>query len=292
MDKGDFYMGSKIQIISDSCCDITPAMRKTINLMSAPLKITVNGDKEYIDDVNIDTKKMLAEMKASKKSVSTAAPAPGEYAELMEKADESVVITLSQKLSGSYNAAISARDMVLEEFPDKKILVLDSKSASAGETLIALELYTRIAAGASFEELKEQMPEFINNMRTYFVLEDLGNLIKNGRIPHMAGKIGTLLMLRPIMGENGDGEIIAIEKVRGTQKAMQKLVEIVGAKISSCAENSLRMVISYCECADRAADLKKKFLEKYPHLKEVIIVPTTGLSSTYANTGGVVVAVG
>lgn len=285
-------MSGKIQIIADSSCDVTPIMRKTLQLSSAPLKITVNGNQEFVDNANIDVKKMLSEMKLSKKSVSTAAPAPGEYAQVMEQAEESIVITLSQKLSGSYNSAISARDMVLEDHPEKKILVLDSKAASAAETLIALHLYKRIQEGATFEELSVEMPKFIDNTRTYFVLEDLSTLIKNGRIPHMAGMLGTLLMLRPIMGENGDGEIMAIEKVRGTQKALQRLVEIIAKKISVAPIKSLSMVISYCECPERATDLKKKFAELCPQLKEIRIVPTGGLSSTYANSGGIVVAVG
>ncbi|MDL2325245.1 DegV family protein [Ruminococcaceae bacterium OttesenSCG-928-A16] len=280
----------QIQIIADSCCDVTPAMRSTLHLLSAPLKITIDGDKHYVDDANINVKNLLADMKATKNPVSTAAPAPEEFAELMRTAEASVVVTLSHHLSGSFNAAMAARQMVLEESPERKILVLDSKSASAGETRIVLELNKRIGEGATFEQLEEEMPLFINNMRTYFVLEDLGTLIKNGRIPRMAGMLGTMLMLRPIMGENGDGEIISLEKVRGTQKALARLVEMLAEKTSTAIKNSLTMVLSYCNCPERAAELKKDFLATCPALAEVIMVPTSGLSSTYANNGGIVIA--
>lgn len=279
-----------IQIIADSCCDSTPAMRNMLRLLSAPLKITVDGNKHYTDDATIDTKALLADMKATKNPVSTAAPAPEEFAELMRGADACVVVTLSHHLSGSYNAAMAAKQMVLEESPEKKILVLDSKSASAGETRIVLELSERITSGASFEQLAEEMPVFINNMRTYFVLEDLGTLIKNGRIPRMSGMIGTMLMLRPIMGENGDGEIIALEKIRGTQKALARLVEMIAEKTAEAIKGSLTMVLSYCNCPERATDLKKEFLAHCPALSDVIMVPTSGLSTTYANNGGIVVA--
>ena len=226
-----------IQLIADSCCDMTPAMRHTLRLLTAPLKISVNG-KEYVDDENISVKRLLADIKASKTPISSAAPAPEEYAALMRDSEASVVVTLSSHLSGSYNAAMAARSMVLEESPDKKIAVFDSKSASAGETRIILYLTELLAGGTSFESLQEKIPPFISSMRTFFVLEDLSTLIKNGRIPKMAGMLGTMLMLRPIMGENGEGEIISVEKVRGTQQALDRLVDIVAQRTAASPAGS------------------------------------------------------
>lgn len=280
----------KIQIIVDSCCDTTPAMRNALGLISIPLKITVDGNKEYVDDASIDILQMLADMKASSLPVSTACPSPEEYADAMRSSDASVVVTLSHHLSGSYNSAQTARSMVLEETPDKQIAIFDSKSASAGELRIAFFLHELIAAGASFDEICEQTPPFINRMRTLFVLEDLGNLIKNGRIPKMAGMLGTVLMLRPIMGENGEGEIIPLEKVRGTQKALDRLVEMIAQRTAALAAKSLQLVLSHCNCPERGAALKKKILQLCPAVGEVILVPTGGLSSCYANDGGIILA--
>lgn len=280
----------KIKIIADSCCDVTPAMRSMMGLESAPLKITIDGNKDYIDDIHINIKQLLADIKASKKPIVTAAPAPGEYAELMRGAEACVVVTLSRHLSGSYNSAVAARDMVLEEFPEKKIAVFDSKSASAAELRIVLRLHELISQGETFETISEIMPPFIDNMRTMFVLEDLGTLIKNGRIPKMAGMLGTVLMLRPIMGENGAGEIIPIEKVRGTAKALERLVELIAERTAALAPKSITSILSYCNCPDRATDLKRKLLAACPAFAEVIMAPTSGLSTVYANNGGVVVA--
>ncbi len=132
-----------IQIIVDSCCDLTPALRNLLRVSVASLKIDV-GSIHYVDDEHIDTKKLIADMKAYKNAPSTACPSPDEYAALMEKSEESFVVTLSGKLSGSYNAACVGREMVLERSPEKKIHIFDSESASAGETLIALMLRDRI----------------------------------------------------------------------------------------------------------------------------------------------------
>ena len=279
-----------IQIITDSCCDTTPAITAALGLKIAPMSVTVDGTKEFSDNGNVDVPALLAAMKASPKPVATACSSPEDYAVLMREAEESVVITLSKHLSGSYNSACAARDMVLEEFPDKKIIVLNSKTAACGQTRLAFFLHDLIQGGATFEEVCEKALPFIDKIRTFFVLEDLGNLIKNGRIPKMAGMLGTVLMLRPIMGENGDGEIIPLEKVRGTQKALDRLVEMIKDATASLTKKSLHMVLTYCNCPERGAQLKKKLLEICPAIADVILVPTGAISTAYANDGGVVLA--
>ena len=231
-----------------------------------------------------------ADMKAYKNAPSTACPSPDEYAALMEKSEESFVVTLSGKLSGSYNAACVGREMVLERSPEKKIHIFDSESASAGETLIALMLRDRIDGGHSFEDIVAEMTAFIARMKTRFVLEDLSNLVKNGRISKVAGLLSGMLSLRPIMGDDGHGSIAAIEKVRGTQNAMRRLVELIAEGTREAAASSLTMVLSYCNCPERALMLKKEFLEKCAALREVILVPTSGLSTVYAYDGGIVLA--
>lgn len=279
----------KIQIIVDSCCDLTPALRNLLGASVASLKINV-GERHYVDDETIDTKQLLADMKAYKNAPTTACPSPEEYAALMEASEACFVVTLSDKLSGSYNAACVGRDMVLERCPDKKIHVFDSESAAAGETLIALRLRDWIDSGASFEQIVDWTKDFIAHMRTRFVLEDLSNLVKNGRISKAAGLLGGVLGLRPIMGDDGHGAIIAIEKIRGTQNAMRRLVELVAESTRADMASSLTMVLSYCNCHERAVALKRDLLEKCAALREVILVPTGGLSTVYAYDGGVVLA--
>ena len=249
------------------------------------------GEQSFRDDETLSVPALLQAMKACKDSATSACPSPEEYASLMRRADQSVVVTLSSKLSGSYNAAMVARDMVLEEFPEKRIHVFDSESASAGELRVALLLRQYIDGGMEFDEIVEKTTQFIAGMKTFFVLEDLSNLVKNGRISKVAGLMGTMLSIRPIMGENGHGEIIQLDKVRGTQTAMRRLVEIVAAHTSQFPQNTLTLVLSYCNCPQRAAELKEKLLAASAALREVILVPTCGISTLYANDGGVVLAV-
>ena len=278
-----------IQLIADSCCDVTPELQKAWDVKLVPLILRA-GDKEFRDDEALDTRELLTAMESTSEPSGSACPAPEDYARHMREADASIVITLSARLSGSYNAAAIARDMVLEEAPEKKIFILDSESAAAGESLLALNVRRWINEGLPFEEIVEKGLALVARMSTLFVLESLDNLVKNGRISKAAGLVSTVLNLRPIMADNGHGEIICLHKVRGTANAMRKLVQTVAERTKELAERSQDMVMCHCVCAERAAELKRELLEKCPAIREVFVVPTAGVSTVYANRGGVVIA--
>lgn len=278
-----------IRIIADTSCDMTPALANVLRVQLVSFKLNI-GETVFVDNDSLDTRQLIAAMKAYKGAATTACPSPDEFAALMRESEACFVITISSKLSGCHNAAMVARDMVLEETPDKKIHIFDSESASAGETRLALLLRDMIDAGMDFDEIVEKAEAFLAGMSTRFVLEDLGNLIKNGRISKAAGLVGTMLNLRPIMADNGHGEIVCLEKVRGTQNSMRRLVEIVAQQTAHLARGSLTMVLAYCNCAERAGELKKEFLAKCDAVREIIMVPTGGLSTVYANDGGIVIA--
>ena len=279
-----------IQIIADSSCDITPSIREKLHLVSVPLKIQVAGGKAYVDDGSIDIPELIAGMKASKQATATACPSPEDYASLMRQYDACFVITLSSKLSGSNNAARVARDMVMETHPEKKICVLDSKSASAGEVRLALFLHECIEAGEDFDGIVKKAEAFIANQRTLFVLEDLGNFVKNGRLNKVTGIVASILALCPIMSDDGEGEVKMASKVRGIQNALHKLVDTVAEQTAERARQSVTMVLAYCNCPERAAAIKEEFFAKCAALRDIIMVPTGGLSTVYANQGGIVVA--
>lgn len=279
-----------IQLIVDSCCDLTKELREKLKPDVAPLKVKVVGGQEYIDDGTVDIAALISDMAASRQGAISACPSTGEYAKYMRMYDECFVVTLSSKLSGSYNAARVAAENVLEEEPYKKIHVFDSESASAGEIQIAILLSEKIKQGLSFEEIIPDVENYIAEMHTLFVLEDLGNFIKNGRLSKVKGLIASVLSLCPIMGENGHGDIRLVAKMRGIQNSLRKLVEIVSEQTAELTEKSVRLVLSYCNCPERAEGLKKDLMEKCSALREVVLVPTGALSSMYANNGGVIIA--
>lgn len=280
----------KIQLIADSCCDVTPDMKEKLGLYIAPLRVRITEEQEHVDDGTVDIQSLVAEMKHATGNMTSSCPSVEEFAALMSQTQESFVVTLSSKLSGSFNAASAARKLVLDEHPEKKIHVFDSESASAGETLLILFLHDKLQEGLSFEEIVSLAEEYVAQMHTLFVLEDLGNLIKNGRMSKVSGLIASMLSLCPIMGDDGHGEIQLVAKVRGIQNSLRKMVDLVGTYVPEAASKSIRLTLSFCNCPERAESLKKALMKQCEAIREVVMVPTSAISSMYANDGGIVIA--
>ena len=279
-----------MMILADSCCDLSPELLKKTQARVAPLTITID-DTHYVDDGTVDIPPYLAAMKASKNPVRSACPSPDLYAEDIKAADDDCfIITLSSKLSGSHNAAMLGVQLAEEDMPEKKVHVFDSESASAGETYLALMIHDLIAAGKSFEQIVETVEEKIRSMHTLFVLDSLDNLVKNGRISKTVALLANVLSIRLLMSEDGHGSIKNISKARGIKGALTQMVETCRKHTEGLAAASQRLVISYCNCPERARQVRDMIREKCPAIGEIVMTPTSALSSMYANDGGVVIA--
>lgn len=279
-----------MMILADSCCDLSPELLKKTQARVAPLIITID-DTHYVDDGTVDIPPYLAAMKASKNPVRSACPSPDLYAEDIKAADDDCfIITLSSKLSGSHNAAVLGVQLAEEDMPEKKVHVFDSESASAGETYLALMIHDLIAAGKSFEQIVETVEEKIRSMHTLFVLDSLDNLVKNGRISKTVALLANVLSIRLLMSDDGHGAIKNISKARGIKGALTQMVETCRKHTEGLAAASQRLVISYCNCPERARQVRDMIREKCPAIGEIVMTPTSALSSMYANDGGVVIA--
>ena len=277
-------------ILADSCCDLSPELLKKTQAKIAPLTITID-DTHYVDDGTVDIPPYLAAMKASKNPVRSACPSPDLYAEDIRATEgDCFIVTLSAKLSGSHNAASLGVQLAQEDMPEKKVHVFDSESASAGETYIALMIHDLIAAGKSFEQIVELVEEKIRSMHTLFVLDSLDNLVKNGRISRTVALLANVLSIRLLMSDDGHGAIKNISKARGIKGALGQMVETCRKHTEGLAAASLRLVISYCNCPERARQVRDMIREKCPAIGEIILTPTSALSSMYANDGGIVIA--
>lgn len=279
-----------MMILADSCCDLSPELLKKTQARVAPLTITID-DTHYVDDGTVDIPPYLAAMKASKNPVRSACPSPDLYAEDIKAADgDCFIITLSSKLSGSHNAAVLGVQLAEEDMPEKKVHVFDSESASAGETYLALMIHDLIAAGKSFEQIVETVEEKIRSMHTLFVLDSLDNLVKNGRISKTVALLANVLSIRLLMSDDGHGAIKNISKARGIKGALTQMVETCRKQTEGLAAASQRLVLSYCNCPERAQQVKAMIREKCPAIGEIVMMPTSALSSMYANDGGIVIA--
>lgn len=276
----------KYKIIADSSCDLNEELKEKLDVSLIPFKIDVD-ELRFIDDEQLDTEDLIKAMKSSPNPIRTSCPSPGDFVEEYKstEADSIFVVTISSPLSGTYNSAILAKNMVEEDEPHKFIHIFDSKSASVGETLTAMKIHELVEKKLGNLEIVEKVEKYIKEMKTYFILESLDNLIKNGRISKTKGLLANALNLKPIMGADGEGNIKLVENVRGTKRAFRRLVEIIGETGEKLEEKIL--AISHANALERAEELKKAIEERY-NFKDVILVKQAGLSTAYANDGGII----
>lgn len=277
----------RYKIVVDSSCELPIELRKDHRFESVPLELTV-GEERIIDDESFNQADFLKKVAAYPKCPKSSCPSPQRYMEAYATDAEDVyVVTLSSQLSGSYNSAMLGKSLYHEQFGKKNIHVVDSMSASCGETQIALKLIELCDAGNSFEKVVEQIEKFRDEMNTYFVLDNLETLRKNGRLTGVKALVASTLSIKPVMGADR-GTIIQKGQSIGIKKALSKMAEFVVNEVTNAAEKTL--VISHCNCLERAETVRKLIEEKC-RFRSVLILDTAGLSSMYANDGGVIVAV-
>ena len=273
------------KIIADSCCEFPEEYRKDPRFQSIPLELMVE-EEVIIDDETFDQADFLRKVAASPKCPKSACPSPEKYMEAYRTEAENVfVFTLSSKLSGSHNSAELGKKLYHEKYGDKNIYVCDSQSASCGETQLAMKAAQWSEEGLSFEEICKKHASYRDHMNTYFVLDNLETLRKNGRLSGVKALVASTLSIKPVMGAD-TGEIIQLGQSIGIKKALAKMAEIVAKEAVHPEEKML--MITHCNCKDRAESVKKMILEKIK-VKGTLVMDTKGVSSMYANDGGVIV---
>ncbi len=275
------------RIIGDSCLDLTPEMKKEGKIKIVSLTLQVDG-VDFVDDASFDQKKFIKAVADYEGCPKSSCPSPEEYKKAFgEDEVTAFCVTLSAELSGSYNSAVLGQRLVEEEFPNKKVYVFNSRSACIGETLVALKIQECAEAGASFEEIVAQVEAYIRRRETLFVLENLETLRKNGRLTGMKAALVSVLNIKPVMMGTPEGTIEQCAIGRGTKKALKKMIEEVGSRVSDF-ENRI-FGISHCNCPERAQYVKEEIAKRYP-FKQIIIADTAGVGTLYANDGGIVIA--
>lgn len=275
-----------MRIVADSSCDLTQAMKDKYDITLVPLTISI-GDRHFRDDESLDVAQMLDNINESPEVPRSACPSPQEFINAFMAEGSVFVITLTAALSGTYNSAVMAKGLFLQDYHEKFIHVFDSKGSSVRETLIALKIGELIDKGLSEFEIVDQVNDYIDKMKFIFQLGSLDTMIKNGRISKLKGLIANALNIRPILHATENGEAELLENVRTEKKSIQRLVEMVGEQ---CTDFSDRILgISHCDALEKAEKLKGE-IEKNYNFKEVFIVPMRGLSSLYTNRGGITIS--
>ncbi len=276
------------KVIVDSCGELTEEMKASGCFETASLSMQVGGI-HIVDDETFDQADFLRRVAESSECPKSSCPSPEQYMERYHcQADRVYAVTLSAELSGSYNSAQLGRNLYKEEYGEKQIHVFNSCSASIGETLIALKIQECEEAGMEFSQVIETVDAYIESQHTYFVLENLDTLRKNGRLTGIKSLVAGALNIKPIMGSTPEGNICQKGQSRGVKKALTKMVDFVVAEAGDARDKIL--AISHCNCEERAMEVKRMLLEKM-QVKSCFVVDTAGISSMYANDGGIIVVV-
>ena len=274
-------------IVADSCCELTADMKKRGNIEIAPLTLEVGGES-ILDDETFDQKYFLKRVAECPECPKSACPSPDYFRKsFLNGAERCYAVTLSAQLSGSYNSAVLGANLAQEENEDLKIHVFNSRSASIGETLIAKKIVECEEAGMSFERVVETVELYISTQHTYFVLEILETLRKNGRLSKAKALVASALKIKPVMGATSEGDIVQLDQARGINKALMKMVDAI-VNDAQHVENKT-LAISHCNCPERAEMVKEALLERLA-VQDVFVLDTQGVSSMYANDGGIIIA--
>ena len=274
------------KIVVDSCCDLTPQMRRDPCFVKVPLTIHSNGSI-FVDDDTLDQADLLWSMKQSAEAPSTACPSPQAYLDAFQGAETDIyVVTLSALLSGSHNSAEQARALLEEEHPEKNVHVFNSCSAASGEVLIALKIRELAASGMPFKKVVREVEQYIYQLQTLFVLESLENLRKNGRLTKAQAVVTGALHIKLFMGATPEGEICKLGQALSMKQALGKLVDRIAADPH---HKGRTVAICHCSCMDRAFQVKQQ-IEAKCQAGQILILEAGGITTVYANAGGIVVA--
>ncbi|MDD3368222.1 MAG: DegV family protein [Lachnospiraceae bacterium] len=273
------------KIVLDSCGELPEQYQHDERFQRVPLQLIV-GDYQVADDENFNQTEFLQKVAATETCAKSACPSPESYMEAYRtKADHVYVVTLSSHLSGSYNSAVLAKNLYVEQYGEKDIYVCDSLSASVGETQIGFLAMKMEEQGLPFDEIVKKLEEYRDGMHTYFVLDNLETLRKNGRMSAVKAFVASTLNIKPVMGAIA-GVIIQKGQAIGIKKALMKMADTALAEAIDTKNKPL--FISHCNCPERAQMVKER-MESKEEFAYVEILDTAGVSSMYANDGGVIV---
>jgi DegV family protein with EDD domain len=248
-------------------------IRSTLNL----------GGKEYEDYVDIQAKEFYDIINANPNiDVSTSQTSTGKIASVYEELKEEgytdvIVVVISSKLSGTYQGAVLAKDLV----QGINVFVIDSRSVSYGEAYLVLEAIKMIKNGSKTREIIDKLEKIRDHIYIYVLVDTLKFLVKNGRLSATSGFLGTLLKIKPLLHVQRDGSLVPFEKIRTTSKAQQRLIEVLKSDIEG---KNVVMFIAYTNNEDKAAEIKQQILEERPDVT-VELVPLTPVVGAHAGPG-------
>jgi len=277
---------NNIKILGDSACDLTKELEIELNAERAvPFYLDI-GSETLVDDDNLSMPAFMKKMKACTTKMGSACPSPINWMDAFVKHNGGYAVTISSKLSAMHQTAEIGLKMAKKEMPGLVGHVFDSKSAACGEVLVALKIRQFTESGLEFDAVVKKVEEFIEKMRTFVLLEDVSNLVKNGRMNKVKGTIVSVLGIKPVLFSN-DGEIDLFDRIRGSSNVADKLLDCIAQ--CKCKTKGKELIISHCNNLSLAEELRDKAGKKLG-FGRIIILETKGLTSLYACDKGIILS--
>ncbi|HBT17879.1 MAG TPA: DegV family protein [Firmicutes bacterium] len=254
-----------IKIITDSACDLTDDIINEYDIDVLPILVN-KGEEEYLDKVTLDPKKMYDDMR--KGAVYKTAQIPPHmfqqrFEEIAKKKESTIYIAFSSGLSGTYQTAILTRDTLKDTYPDLDLEIVDSKSASVGFGLLVYKVAQMAKEGKSKEEILKILDFYVNHIEHIFTVDNLDYLFRGGRVSRAVAFMGELLNIKPILDIPEDGTLRPIEKVRGRNKVLNRMLEIMEERGGNADLKNQTIGINHGDDIEGAKKLQKMIEEKY-----------------------------
>ncbi|GGA92743.1 DegV family protein [Ornithinibacillus halotolerans] len=278
-----------IQLMTDGGADIPQELLNTVDIQIIPLYLNFK-DQQYKSGVDLDLEGFNKKIKETKELPRSAAPSPNDFYKgykKIEASKEILMISLSGGLSSTYENAIAGKNMLLEEEPNRKIEVINAKTASGGQALLLFEAFKKIQENYSLDEIADHLQKMVKQTATLFVLRTLENLVLGGRVDKVKGTIAKTLNIKLLMKASEEGTIEVAEKVRGDKKSIRRFVDQIGDYVKSVEDKIL--VMTHCNAKERANSVLNEIKAKYP-FKETFVTEMGPLISTYGGDGALVIA--
>ncbi|CAG7840951.1 DegV domain-containing protein [Clostridium haemolyticum] len=281
---------NKYKILTDSCCDlpIDYLINNNVNYVSLTYRL---DDKEYYDDFGKSVKytefyNYMRKGNIPKTSQVNPQSFYNAFKDILDKKEDILYICVSSGLSGTYNSANIAKNMILDEYKDSKIEIIDGLTASLGQGLMVMKAVEMKNQGMNLEQVAENLENIRYKLNTYITVDDLNHLKKGGRISSTAALFGAVLHIKPILTLNDEGKVISILKVKGKKNLIRKLTEIVCEKIINPEQEEI--CICHADSKIEAEKLKESILKKI-QVKNVIINDIGPVVGTYGGPGALAV---
>ncbi|MCO4465387.1 EDD domain protein, DegV family [Streptococcus infantarius subsp. infantarius] len=271
------------KIITDSTADLDENWANEHDVEILGLTIQLDGKiYETVGPDRLTSETLLESMKNGGKPT-TSQVNVGQFEESFRRhaanGDEVLYLAFSSVLSGTYQSSMIARDLVLEDYPDATIEIVDTLAAAGGEGYLSVLAAAARDEGKTLEETKAMIVDILPRLRTYFLVDDLYHLMRGGRLSKTSAIMGSLANIKPLLWLDATGKLVPLAKIRGRKKALK---EVVSQATKSIAHRTA--VVAYANDLEGAESLKESLLE-HDMIDEVLIMPLGPVISAHVGPG-------